>query len=605
MGEKPRKPAIPKSVLPTSPARRRYLKRRERRARRRGAVRAGGRIERKWAEQFVKAGYKYVFVQVPVKGYRKSALGFFRRGKFTLSGRTPEVDILFGNDLNDLRWFDSKLKNTTSFSPAQRTVYPQLNKNGGLVVLEGGDLPINLVTGEPVNLDQVRLAPNGGHVAFDADHSAVASGQRNLPELMDQRRGNLHPPSSDLLLDDSRLITERRQRYKDPDARGTGGGTGGARGTTRPPVAPTGRRVVQKLSGLARGSRRAIAKVTVSAVRGVRWGGAFVYRMIIPPITPASLLFELILFVAFELFSNYLEEKEERNFKKQLERLPPLIEAAIKKTRARAADKLIRDFEGGGPGFVFARVEAEITKLVDASPFAVAQDKAEKWDIRLTRLSWVTSYEKPRVKRSEQMGHGDQPPTAPELAADPFGQALKSKTTTRLTFTIEEPIFTPFDYFLGALETLDRLLLNLREDILGIPGGIGPQSEKPKDFSEKDYDAARIWNQKLIGLLERHRSLEYDVGTDRARAIRKNMLWQGRTVMKRISKSLHVIIPLGKVEPDSALFEAIGLVHHLGDEFRRAQYTRHDGYYYRREEKVPDKLNGASYWRHIGWDWIY
>lgn len=208
-----------KQALPTSAERERFLRKREARKRKR-ASRAGLRLEDKWAKQFVDAKYKYVFVQVPMKGkVRGSGMGSPGQSNTgpasRLTHKTPVGDIVFGNDLNDLKWFDSKLKPTSSFQPAQRVVYPQLNKNGGVIVLDKNKgLPINLADGRPVDIDGVALKPSGGHVGFDVDHSAVASGQVDLDSMLNTRSGNLHPPASDLALEDSRMVTERRARYR-------------------------------------------------------------------------------------------------------------------------------------------------------------------------------------------------------------------------------------------------------------------------------------------------------------------------------------------------------------------------------------------------------
>lgn len=228
MGGKPRKPRKTQPALPTSPARERFLKRR-RAAVRRITSRSGKLLNTKWAKQFVDAGYKYVFVEIPVKGKMRSAR-FSMPGQpntgspFHLSPRTPEADIIFGNDLDDLKWFDSKLQNTSSFTGAQRTTYPALNENGGVIIWGKKNPPINLADGKPVNLDRVALKPRGGHVGFDVDHSAVASGQMNLNSMLEKRRGNLHPPASDLALEDSRMLTEKRARYRADKSRAPGGG---------------------------------------------------------------------------------------------------------------------------------------------------------------------------------------------------------------------------------------------------------------------------------------------------------------------------------------------------------------------------------------------
>lgn len=208
------------TVLPTSAARRRYLEKRRRAAKSRTTARTGRRLNTAWAKQFVDAGYKYVFVEVPIKGNIPSTkVQRFPGAKETrvparLSKFTPEADIIFGNDLNDLKFFDSKRQSTTSFSKAQRMVYPQINKNGGVIVLEEGTSLRNLADGQMVEIDGIKIKPGTAHVGFHVDLSAVASGQKELDSLLNARSGNLHPPASDLDLEDSRMVSERRARYR-------------------------------------------------------------------------------------------------------------------------------------------------------------------------------------------------------------------------------------------------------------------------------------------------------------------------------------------------------------------------------------------------------
>ena len=130
-----------KQILPTSAARKRFLKKRKARNYNRVSSRSGHLLENKWTKQFVDAKFKYVFVQIPMKGHvrtqRMSMPGQPNTGPaFRLSEKTPMGDVIFGDDLNDLKWFDSKRQYTSSFSEAQKIVYPHLNDNGGIITLK-------------------------------------------------------------------------------------------------------------------------------------------------------------------------------------------------------------------------------------------------------------------------------------------------------------------------------------------------------------------------------------------------------------------------------------------------------------------------------------
>jgi hypothetical protein len=59
--------------------------------------------------------------------------------------------------------------------------------------------------------------------------------------------------------------------------------------------------------------------------------------------------------------------------------------------------------------------------------------------------------------------------------------------------------------------------------------------------------------------------------------------------------------PVESLQPNSAYFELIGVARTLEAEFDRASRSEHEGYYYRRAEPLPDTLQGASYWRNVGW----
>ena len=213
-------PSSSGTPLPTSAARKSYLKKRATGAKSRGTSRAGTLLEPKWAKEFVDTGYKYVFVQVPIKGNvpSRKVSAFPGQPKKTvpaqLSKLTPEADIIFGNELDDLKFFDSKRQNTTSFSKAQRIVYRQININGGEIVLKEGTSLRNLADGQMVEIDGIKIRKGTAHVGFKVDLSAVASGQRDLNTLLNERAGNLHPPASDLQLEDSRMVSERRARYR-------------------------------------------------------------------------------------------------------------------------------------------------------------------------------------------------------------------------------------------------------------------------------------------------------------------------------------------------------------------------------------------------------
>jgi hypothetical protein len=362
-----------------------------------------------------------------------------------------------------------------------------------------------------------------------------------------------------------------------------------------------GRTSVRVGKGVGRGfahTGRAVARVTVTAVKGVRYAGAFAVRMVIPPLTPGSLLVELVLAAAFALYEHWVAEKERENFERQLKRLPEMIDRQLKRRREAGAKLLVRNFEAGGAGFVYARVFADVIKRERATMrpgfyFRVS----EEWDIELMHLRFSTGLAKPRRMLADSTKRETDPKT--------YTTTVTEETRTRLEFTIEEPVFTPFDYFLGALETLDQLLYQLRAEQIQIEGGVGPVAEGVgEQFSERHLLRARGWIRRLNGLFAHHRDMEERIGTSRARAIRKLMLGQGEQVTRRIVHAVVATLPVEALEPNSLFFEAHGLALQIQADFRRARRTRHDGYYYRRSEGVKDKTGGASFWKLVGWKWV-
>ena len=72
---------------------------------------AGKQLNKLWAEQFVKAGYKYVFTEIPMAGLELVRPGGFpgeppKPMQWRLTKQVPIADVVFGNSLDDLSWFE-------------------------------------------------------------------------------------------------------------------------------------------------------------------------------------------------------------------------------------------------------------------------------------------------------------------------------------------------------------------------------------------------------------------------------------------------------------------------------------------------------------------
>lgn len=316
---------------------------------RRATSAAGNSLNEWWARELVRAGYKYVFIEVPIEGELPRHGGGFRK-----TARVPHVDIVFGNSLDDLHWLDSKTRKETGFTRAQRITYPAVNERGGEIVLrDNAKLKrrfwatriLNFADGKGYDLHHTKLKPQSAHVVFQADQAAIEVGDTSIHELLTKRRGKLYPPKPDYPnLDTHGLADQRKTSMRGgstssadssgPDADGWQPRRGG--GFT-PGGGPGSAGASSKLAMAAR--RRLAAAASRRFVALSRLLGRFIVKRVIP----VAEVLDAVVFVVLLLKGKYKEALRSAPII-QYAFLPADIWLAIDEARkTEALDKAIHD----------------------------------------------------------------------------------------------------------------------------------------------------------------------------------------------------------------------------------------------------------------------
>lgn len=165
----------------------------------------------------------------------------------------------------------------TGWSEAERTSYPQIKRWGGYFEEE---FATNLVDGQTVRVGGQRayVRPNEVNLLFPSDQAAVASGQKTLDQVLETSNWyqRPRPKGSDLYVPLDRATTTNGLEAE-------AGGLMKAAERRGPSLA----RRLGIQQALDVGTEQA-ARLALRTFRGLRSLSAFAFRMVIPPLTPAS-----------------------------------------------------------------------------------------------------------------------------------------------------------------------------------------------------------------------------------------------------------------------------------------------------------------------------
>jgi hypothetical protein len=537
--------------------------------------RAGYRVEDAW-EEHLKREFRYVFKNPEMRPGWSSA--------------TVETDYVVGDDLKNLKLIESKRTPFTGWSDAERTSYPEIKRSGGYIVSEYAP---NLADGGRlvrVGGQRAFVKPNNVQLLFPSDLAAVQSGQKTLQQVLSASNWyqRPRPKGSDLYVPLDRLTAAKVDAEP--------GGLLKARQRRGPTFA--------QRAGLAleAGTEQA-ARLALRTFRGLRTLGSFAVRMVIPPLHPGAIVIEIIFFVLTELITRYFEEQERKNFQKQLDRLPPRVEALVKAHRESAASALLASVDRGGPGFVYARITATVTRKVTQEKLILP---GEEWDVTIDSLDWDEWYSVARAKVPvETEKYKVKPPPVP--VRDPVSLMIAAVPTreyekkTTVVFNVSEPIFTPFDWLLGALQWLDETLLFVYETQTGIPGGIGPVVPgTDKKFLERYYEI-QDWLTKLSKLLKQHRSAEELVGSEQVGLLRRAMIMDASRLMTFLAPKIQTLVPPDPKKNYYPMFEASQLASQIQNFLERCKKSESEGYYAKRDKPLPARITPDAFWKMSHW----
>jgi hypothetical protein len=353
-------------------------------------------------------------------------------------------------------------------------------------------------------------------------------------------------------------------------------------------------------AGLAvKGGTEYGARLALQTFRGLRTLGTFALRMVIPPLHPGAIVMEIVLFALTELIGRHYEEQERKSFQKQLDKLPPRVEEKIKAQREAAATKLMASVDGGGPGFVYARITATVTRKVTFEKMILPD---EEWYVKMDRLDWDEWYSDARAKQPVETGKYKAP-----SVRDPVGTMMaliptrETEKKTTVVFNVSEPIFTPFDWLLGALQWLEETLQLVYEAQTGVPGGVGPVAGGiDEKFLERYYEI-RNWLAKLGKVLEQHRSAEELVGSANVGLIRRGMIMDAHRLMKFIAPKIQALVPADPKNDYYPMFEASQLVTQIETALNRFRTSEHERHYAKRDKPLPAQVTIGEFWKRSGW----
>lgn len=321
--------------------------------------------------------------------------------------------------------------------------------------------------------------------------------------------------------------------------------------------------------------------------------------MILPPFTPGGILFELLLFVVLDWIARYEKERQERAIRKALEGEATRIQRELESRKSEAAKLLVRNWEsnsrGGrygkpiyhtGYGFVYAYVELDVIKeTIQTITFAAVPD-AIRWRAQLIDLDFKTH----RQFNTQSRRRPPKPSTKITQSDDGFAEQRTTARRYPIRYVIEEPIFTPFDYLLGELETLKQLLAKCRRILLGRPA-VEALSETlpPAGFANRYYQATLEHIDFIQSSLSTHRALEEKhpgpQGIIDAASERKLLLFVAEKNAKLLDKLIGRVYqpPRGRGNPAAmdCLDEARGLARNFQWDVAVAKVMDDDVFEYR------------------------
>jgi hypothetical protein len=341
-----------------------------------------------------------------------------------------------------------------------------------------------------------------------------------------------------------------------------------------------------------------VSRLGLGTFRGIRSLGSFALRMVIPPLHPGAIVIEAVFFVLSEVITRYAEAKERKNFQKQLNRLPPQLGQLIKAQKEQAAKMLIEAADGILPAFVYARITATVTrKTTDQLGFPLA----ETWDVNIDRLDWDNWSSNPRAKQPIETEKYRVDPKDLLAAMTASLSKRDVEKATQVVFNVSEPIFTPFDWLLGALQWLEETLLLVYEGQTGVPGGVGPVKAKTdKKFLER-YFEIREWLTRQGTMLQQHRAAEELVGTEWVGPVRRSMIFDAYRVVKFLAPKLKALVPADPKKNYYPMFDTTQLASQIQAFLERSKASDHRGYYAEREKPLPAMMTAKEFWTKIGW----
>jgi hypothetical protein len=218
----------------------------------------------------------------------------------------------------------------------------------------------------------------------------------------------------------------------------------------------------------------------------------------------------------------------------------------------------------------------------------------DTWDVTLDALYWDNFFSPNEVRIEKPVETEEYTMPAP-LPTRVY------RKQTKVVVSIREPIFTPFDWLLGALEWLDEALVFAYEEQTGAPGGVGRAPARVDKSFLKRYREIRGWLAKLSKLLAQHRSAEYLVGSEQIGPIRVAMINDAARTMKFLAPKIRALAPADPKDPFDPMSESLRLASEIQTFLDRSRTRSTEGHYAKRDNPRSAKVKPSMFWRMFGW----